>query len=153
MHSNWPTSVTSGELGITVSLYHLGVSHVCNLRLRCCRRLWSWMSTGGSGVTKPSHSLWYTRVESEATAHKSIGAPLSNIHRNLWETEEITLSYVLKHNHIKCFPNLSWRTPSPAHFVCLPYLTHLIQLISSLVENARHDLGVSDKGEIQNVQG
>ncbi len=53
----------------------------------------------------------------------------------------------------QCFPNLSWRTPSPAHFVCLPYLTHLIQLISSLVETARHDLGVSDKGEIQNVQG
>ncbi len=56
----------------------------------------------------------------------------------------------------QCFPNLSWRTPSPAHFVCLPYLTHLIPLISSLVETARHELGVSDKGlkgDIQNVQG
>ncbi len=51
------------------------------------------------------------------------------------------------------FSNLSWRTPSPAHFVCLPYLTHLIQLISSLVETARHKLGVSDEGDIQNVQG
>ncbi len=38
----------------------------------------------------------------------------------------------------------TWRTPSSAHFVCLPYLTHLIQLISSLVEAARHELGVSD---------
>ncbi len=34
--------------------------------------------------------------------------------------------------------------PSPAHLVFLPYLTHLIQLISSLVEAARHELGVSD---------
>ncbi len=23
----------------------------------------------------------------------------------------------------QCYPNLSWRTPSPAHFVCLPYKT------------------------------
>ncbi len=28
-------------------------------------------------------------------------------------------------------------TPSPAHFVCLPHLSHLIQLISSLVQTAR----------------
>ncbi len=30
----------------------------------------------------------------------------------------------------------------PAHFVCLPYQTHLIQLISSLVETARPELQV-----------
>ncbi len=41
----------------------------------------------------------------------------------------------------------------PAHFVCLPYQTHLIQLISLLVESARPELGVSDKRDIQNVQG
>ncbi len=40
------------------------------------------------------------------------------------------------------FSNLSWRTPSPAHFVCLPHLTHLIPLISLLVETARTKLGV-----------
>ncbi len=35
--------------------------------------------------------------------------------------------------------------PGPAPFVCLPFLTHLILLISSLVETARTKLGVSDK--------
>ncbi len=30
------------------------------------------------------------------------------------------------------FPNLFWSTPSPAYFVCLPHLSHLIELISSL---------------------
>ncbi len=44
------------------------------------------------------------------------------------------------------------RTPCPAPFVCLLYLTHLIPLISSLVETARTKLGVSDQGDIQNVQ-
>ncbi len=34
--------------------------------------------------------------------------------------------------------------PRPAPFVCLPYLTHLIPLISSFVETARAELGVSD---------
>ncbi len=42
--------------------------------------------------------------------------------------------------------NLSWSTPSPAHFACLPHLSHLIQLISSLVEPARPEVGVSDIG-------
>ncbi len=47
----------------------------------------------------------------------------------------------------QCFSNLlSWSTPSPAHFVCLPHLSHLIQLISSLVETARPEVGVSDIG-------
>ncbi len=35
---------------------------------------------------------------------------------------------------------------------CLPYLTHLFQLISSLVETAKPELGVSDKGDVQNMQ-
>ncbi len=48
------------------------------------------------------------------------------------------------------FSNLSYKHPCPAHFVCLPYQTHLIQLIR--VETARPELGVSDK-ETQNVQG
>ncbi len=51
------------------------------------------------------------------------------------------------------FSNLSCKHPCPAHFVCLPYQTHLIQLISSLVETARPELGVFDKGDIQNMQG
>ncbi len=33
----------------------------------------------------------------------------------------------------QCFPNLSWTTPNPAHFVCLPYLTHLIHVLQSLL--------------------
>ncbi len=40
----------------------------------------------------------------------------------------------------------------PAPLPCLPYLTHLIPLISSLVETAKTELGVLDKGDIQNVQ-
>ncbi len=51
------------------------------------------------------------------------------------------------------FSNLSCKHPCPAHFVCLPYQTHLIQLISSLIETARPELGVFDKGDIQNMQG
>jgi len=48
---------------------------------------------------------------------------------------------------------MSWGCHTTAHFVCLPHLTHLIQLISSLVETARLELGVSDKGDIQNGAG
>ncbi len=51
------------------------------------------------------------------------------------------------------FSNLSCKHRCPAYFVSLPYQTHLIQLISSLVETARPELGVSDKGDIQIVQG
>ncbi len=51
------------------------------------------------------------------------------------------------------FSNLSCKHRCPAYFVSLSYQTHLIQLISSLVETARPELGVSDKGDIQNVQG
>ncbi len=42
------------------------------------------------------------------------------------------------------FANLSWS---------LPHLTHLIQIISTLLETARPDLGVPNKRDIQNVQG
>ncbi len=38
-------------------------------------------------------------------------------------------------------------------FVGLPHLTHLIQLIRSLVESARLMLGVAYQGDIQNVTG
>ncbi len=44
------------------------------------------------------------------------------------------------------FSNLSWSTPSPAHFVCLPHRSHLIQQMSSLVETAKPEVGVSDIG-------
>ncbi len=51
------------------------------------------------------------------------------------------------------FSNLSWRHPCPAHFACLPHLIHLIQIISSSVETARSELGMSNnKGHIQNVE-
>ncbi len=53
----------------------------------------------------------------------------------------------------QCFPNLSWRTPSPAYFVCLPYLTHLIHVLQSLLTRWWVELVVLDKGGIPNVQG
>ncbi len=49
------------------------------------------------------------------------------------------------------FSNLSWGPLTTAYFVCLPRLTHLIQLISSLVESARLEMGVAYERDIQNV--
>ncbi len=49
------------------------------------------------------------------------------------------------------FSNLSWGPPTTAYFVCLSHLTHLIQLISSLVESARLELGVAYERDIQNM--
>ncbi len=46
----------------------------------------------------------------------------------------------------------SWSLPNTAHFACLLYKSHLIQLISSLVATPRPEMGVSDKGDMQNVQ-
>ncbi len=40
----------------------------------------------------------------------------------------------------------SWRPPSTACFPCLLNQTHLIQIISSLVENTRPEMGVSERG-------
>ncbi len=51
------------------------------------------------------------------------------------------------------FPN-SFLEP-PQHctfFACFLYQSHLIQLISSLVATPRPEIGVSDKGDMQNVQ-
>ncbi len=58
----------------------------------------------------------------------------------------ILLLLILFDSIEQCFPNLSWRTPCPAPFVCLSYLTYLIPLISSLVETAKTKLAVSDLG-------
>ncbi len=44
---------------------------------------------------------------------------------------------------VQWFSNLSWGPPTTAYFVCLPHVTHLIQLISSLVESARLEMGVA----------
>ncbi len=49
------------------------------------------------------------------------------------------------------FSNLSWGPLTTSYFVCLPRLTHLIQLISSLVESARLEMGVAYERDIQNV--
>ncbi len=55
-------------------------------------------------------------------------------------------------NHLdQWFSNLSWGPPTTACFVCLPHLTHLIQLISSLVGSARLEMGVTYERAIQNV--
>ncbi len=59
-----------------------------------------------------------------------------SIHTLEWSERTVAFSF--------CFPKLSWRPPCPAPFVRLPYRTHLIPLISSLVETARTKLGVSD---------
>ncbi len=52
---------------------------------------------------------------------------------------------------VQWFSNLSWGPPATAYFVYLPHLTHLIQLISSLVESARLEMGVAYERDIQNV--
>ncbi len=51
------------------------------------------------------------------------------------------------------FSNLSYKHPCSAHFVCLPCQTHLIQVLQSLLTSWWVESGVSDKGDIQNVQG
>ncbi len=45
-----------------------------------------------------------------------------------------------------------WFRIQPAFFPCYLNQKHLIQIISSLVETPRPESGVSDKGEMQNVQ-
>ncbi len=46
----------------------------------------------------------------------------------------------------------SWRPHNTACFPCLLNQTHLIQIISSLVETPRPEMGLSDKGEMHNLQ-
>ncbi len=46
----------------------------------------------------------------------------------------------------------SWSPPNTACFPCHLNQTHLIQIISSIVETTRPELGVSDKEEMPNVQ-
>ncbi len=48
-------------------------------------------------------------------------------------------------------PNSFLEPPQHCTF-CLLYQSHLIQLISSLVATPRPEMGVSDKGDMQNVQ-
>ncbi len=48
--------------------------------------------------------------------------------------------------------SLHWRPPNTACFPCHLNQTHLIQILSSLVVTPRPELGVSDKGEMQNVR-
>ncbi len=49
--------------------------------------------------------------------------------------------------------NLSYEHPCPAHLVCLPYQTDLIQALWSLLTSWWVESGLSDKGDILNVQG
>ncbi len=48
------------------------------------------------------------------------------------------------HNNtvLQCSPNLSQRTPCPAHFVCLPNQTHPIQFLQSLLTSWWVESGV-----------
>ncbi len=64
----------------------------------------------------------------------------------------LLLFIMLLFSHLaQWFLNLSWGPPTTAYSVCLPHLTHLIQLISSLVESARLELGVAYERDIQNM--
>lgn len=97
MHSNWPTSVTSGELGITVCLYHLGVSlmsvtSVCD-------------AVGGFGLECPlegqgsesHHTVSDTPEWSLKPPHTRASGHLCPIYTATCERQKkITLSYVLK---------------------------------------------------------
>ncbi len=44
-------------------------------------------------------------------------------------------------NLVQWFSNLSWSTPA-LHILCLPHLSHLIQLISSLVHCKKIIMGL-----------
>jgi len=89
--------------------------------------------------------FWECKHDVEPTSHCNIDSmPLPLIFG--WN---LNIFFNIKGSN--CVVHLSW-PPTAAHFVCLPHLTHLIQLISSLVETARLELGVSDEGDIQNVQ-
>ncbi len=68
---------------------------------------------------------------------------------NSWQKKSNEYSRVVPID--QWFSNLSWGPPTTAYFVCLPHLTHLIQLISSLVESARLEMGVAYERDIQNV--
>ncbi len=70
--------------------------------------------------------------------------PLKFLRLNIYD-----VLYVL----LQCFPNRSWRTPSPAHFVSLPYQTHPNHVLQSLLMSWWVESGVLDKGDTQNVQG
>ncbi len=52
---------------------------------------------------------------------------------------------------VQWFPTMFLEAPQHCMFPCLPSQTHLIQIISSLVETPRPEMGVSEKGEMQNV--
>ncbi len=66
-----------------------------------------------------------------------------------------------KHSRTQSGPNIeisgsqprSWRPPSPACFVWLPYQTHLIQVLWSLWMSWWVESGVFDEGDIQNMHG
>jgi len=49
------------------------------------------------------------------------------------------------------FPTTFLGPPNTACFPCLLDQTHLIQIISSLAETPRPEMGVSDKGDMQNI--
>ena len=74
-------------------------------------------------------------------------------------SDMVLCKLVAKHCHFthsslkQWFSNLSWRHPCPTHFECFPHLSHLFQIINSLIETARPYLGVSNKADNQTVQG
>ncbi len=61
--------------------------------------------------------------------------------------------YMHKNTLYQWFSNLSLGPPTTAYFVCLPRLTRLIQLISSLVKSARFEIGVAYERDIQLCDG
>ncbi len=74
--------------------------------------------------------------------------------RGLWEIE----SGVSGKGYRMGCPLAQWfsttflEDPNTAHFTCLLNQAHMIQVTYSLVETHRLEMGVSDKGDMQNVQ-
>lgn len=129
MHSNWPTSVTSGELGITVCLYHLAVSlmsvtSVCD-------------AVGGHGLECPlegqgsesRHTVSDTPEWSLKPPHTRASGHLCPIYTATCERERNHNIYVLKHNHIKAYQ--AGMRPCFKSFVLARYhLKHTLCLVT-----------------------
>ncbi len=79
-------------------------------------------------------------------------ATYKNVKNSKYECQNKSIRCILSFQIVPLALEQVFQTcPGTAYFVCLPDPTHLIQLTSSLVQTARLELGVSDKGDIQNV--
>uniref|UniRef100_A0A672L6K0 Uncharacterized protein n=1 Tax=Sinocyclocheilus grahami TaxID=75366 RepID=A0A672L6K0_SINGR len=91
-------------------------------------------SEGMEVEVPPNHSCTIEMTRNTFTAEVTFTGEMTRMYKN----NEIRKTFI--HQEVVEIQ----MPPCPAPFVCLPYLTHLIPLISSLVETARTKLGVSD---------